>query len=115
MSASLPKSERVSGKKAVDTLLKKGKWERTPHLRCCYLTGNGLEFNRVMVSVPKRNFKRAVRRNLLKRRMREAYRQQKELLAPKGIDLLFVYNDASLADYSVIRDEVAVLLQKIAA
>ena len=35
--------------------------------------------NAVMVSVPKRNFKRAVKRNLLKRRIRESYRLNKEI------------------------------------
>ena len=67
-----------------------------------------------MVSVPKRHFKRAVKRNLLKRRIREAYRLQKELL-PAGFDLMFVFSAAEVADFAVIRDEVAELLKRIAA
>ncbi len=68
-----------------------------------------------MVSVPKRLFKRAVKRNLLKRRLREAYRLQKELLPVPGHDILFVYSSAEIADFSVIREEVASLLRKIAS
>ena len=78
------------------------------------MPGNGLEYSRIMVSVPKRHFKRAVKRNLLKRRIREAYRLQKELL-PAGVDMMIVFNAAEVADYAVIRDELAQLMQRIAA
>ena len=94
--------------------MSKGKWEHTAHLRCCYLSGNGLEFSRLMVSVPKRFFKRAVKRNLLKRRLREAFRLQKELLGP-GFDILLNYNAPEIAGFEAIRSEVAELLGKIAA
>ena len=43
-----------------------------------------------MVSVPKKLFKRAVKRNLLKRRIRESYRLQKDLPG-KPVDILFIY------------------------
>lgn len=34
----------------------------------------------LLISVPKRNFKRAVDRNLIKRQIRESFRQNKEVL-----------------------------------
>ena len=113
MQATLPKEERLSGKTAIAALTGKGKWDHTPHLRCCCLNGTGSGLNRIMVSVPKRYFKRAVKRNLLKRRLREAYRLQKELLPEPGHDILFVYNSADIVDFSVIFGEVAELLQRI--
>ena len=66
-----------------------------------------------MVSVPKRFFKRAVKRNLLKRRLREAYRTQKELLGPSSIDVLFLYNSKEVLDFLSIKEEVASVLKKI--
>lgn len=45
--------------------------------------------------------------------MREAYRLQKELLPVMGHDILFVYNSAEIADFSVIREEVAAVLNKL--
>ena len=66
-----------------------------------------------MVSVPKRFFKRAVKRNLLKRRLREAYRTQKELLGPSSVDVLFLCNSKEVLDFLSIKEEVASVLKKI--
>ena len=72
------------------------------------------EPNSIIVSVPKRLFKRAVKRNLLKRRLREAYRTQKGLLPPEGYSILFLYNTKEVLDYAAVREQVGAILQKIA-
>ena len=115
MTQTLPKNERLSGKTAVGTLMKKGRWGVSGCLKYCVLSPGGSDVDRVMVSVSKRIFKRAVRRNLLKRRMRESYRTQKDLLGQAGpLDLLLVYNSKEILDYQVIRQDVAAVLQHIA-
>ena len=115
MTRTLPKTERLSGKTAVGTLMKKGRWGVSGCLKYCVLSPGGSDVDRVMVSVSKRIFKRAVRRNLLKRRMRESYRTQKDLLGQAGpLDLLLVYNSKEILDYQVIRQDVAAVLQHIA-
>jgi ribonuclease P protein component len=69
-----------------------------------------------MVSVSKRVFKRAVKRNLLKRRLRESYRTQKELLGGAGpMDLMFVYNSKEILDYQTIEQDVADILRTLAS
>ena len=115
MTQTLPRTERLSGKTAVGTLMKKGRWGVSGCLKYCVLSPGGSDVDRVMVSVSKRIFKRAVRRNLLKRRMRESYRTQKDLLGQAGpLDLLLVYNSKEILDYQVIRHDVAAVLQHIA-
>ena len=107
-----PKAERISGVKDVAALLSGGKWMRSELLKACYMR-NGLEYSRIVVSVPKRLFKRAVKRNLLKRRIREAYRLQKELLAEGGFDILLQYNSPEVAEFQAVKQDVAGVLQRI--
>ena len=115
MTQTLPKAERLSGKTAVGALMKKGCWGASGCLKYCVLSPGSGEVNRIMVSVSKRNFKRAVRRNLLKRRLRESYRTQKELLGAAGpLDLLLVYNSKEILDYQVIRQDVENILRQLA-
>ena len=92
----------------------------TSDLKYCYLrhrslkSGEGVEVpNRILVSVPKRLFKHAVKRNLLKRRLREAYRTRKALLKPSGTYILFLYNSKEIRDYSALRGQIEHILTSI--
>ena len=107
---SLSKEERLCGKTTIAALVSHGRWGGTRHLKYCFIPrADDAGFSRIMVSVPKKFFKRAVKRNLLKRRMREAYRTQKDLLKSPA-DLMIVYNSDEVADYGTIRTEIACIL-----
>jgi ribonuclease P protein component len=112
VSATLPKTERLSGTKAVSELFGRGKAGVCGCLRYKYLHRADGAPSRIVVSVPKRSFKRAVKRNLLKRRIREAYRRQKDLLGP-GFDVVFIYILPSLATYDEVFADMTAVLQKI--
>lgn len=109
----LPKKERLCGKTGISKLLANGKHGNIPGFRFCYLTGNQLEYNRIMVSVPKKLFKRAVKRNLLKRRIRESWRLQKETLNTVGVDILFTYSTKEILKFEDIQAAVAKIIEKI--
>lgn len=110
----LRKDERLSGKKSIATLLADGRWGVHGCIKYCWMPrtpdGDVAEMpSRLLVSVPKRLFKRAVKRNLLKRRMREAWRIQK----PAGIDILLQFNEPEVADYPSILEAVTGIIDKI--
>lgn len=113
MDQHLPKSERLCGKKAMETLFGQGRGLGSGCIRCRYLFREGDQPSRIVVSVPKRLFKRAVKRNLLKRRLREAYRRQKGLL-PVGVDMLFTYNVPEVLPYETIYADMGNLLSALA-
>ena len=78
----LTKKERISSKKEIDLLFTKGNSFIVYPLRVVYLAHNCEEISdesavSIMVSIPKKKFKRAVKRNRLKRLIKESYRLNK--------------------------------------
>ena len=67
------------------------------------------------VSVPKRHFKRAVKRNLLKRRVREAYRLNVARLGGRSYDIFIYYIGKQVEDYERIDKSLAQVLDDLAA
>ena len=111
---SFPKKEKLCGKTAISRLLAGGKHGSVPGLRFLYLTENGLEHSRLMISVPKKSFKRAVKRNLLKRRIRESWRKQKHMLAAdSGLDILIMYPSKEIMSYEEIYTAVGAVIEKL--
>lgn len=112
--STLGKDERLHGRKEIARLLSKGKFRACRCLRYCFCP-NEAGYGRIMVSVPKRLFKRAVKRNTLKRRIRESYRLQKHLLPEgRGADILFIYNSKEIADSKEIFAAAGQILKEVA-
>lgn len=110
----LPKKERLCGKKTVSELLAKGKHGSVPGLRYLCLYGNESEADRIMISVPKKLFKRAVKRNLLKRRIRESWRRQKHQLSLEDrMDILFIYPNKEILSYEEVYAAVGRVIENL--
>ena len=113
-SNTLSKKERLCGKTGISKLLAEGKHGSVPGIRYLCLSNTGCEKVRIMVSVPKKLFKRAVKRNLLKRRIRESYRKQKSALIPgHGLDILFMYSTKDVLTYEEIYTAVGEIISKL--
>ena len=116
MDGRFPKKERLCGKTGISRLLARGRHGNVPGLRYLCLAGTEGDVNRIMVSVPKKMFKRAVKRNLLKRRIRESWRRQKHLLAVDGgVDLLFMYPSKEILSYEEIYAAVGKVIDALNA
>jgi len=66
----------------------------------------------VLFSVPKRQYKHAVDRNLIRRRMKEAYRLNKELLTTPYY-ISFIYVGKVIENYAVIEKGIKNCLKKL--
>lgn len=112
----LPKKERLCGKTSISKLLAKGKHGSVSGIRyqCLYGTDSGV--NRILVSVSKKFFKRAVKRNLLKRRIRESWRRQKHLLNLEGnFDILLIYSVKEILSYEEIYSSIGQVIENLNA
>lgn len=110
----LPKKERLCGKTAISSLLAKGRHGNVPGFRYCFREETGTGISRIMVSVPKKFFKRAVKRNLLKRRIREGWRRQKHYLTVSpGFDLLLTYSTKEVLSYDEVYEAVGMVIKKL--
>jgi len=110
---SLPKSERLSSKKAIGELFDKGRSGVVFPVRYLFIE-NGKEINSILVSVSKRHFKRANRRNLIKRRIREAYRINKSPLKGKNLDIALIYISKEAEEFGAIEAAIKRIISRLA-
>ncbi len=120
--ASFTKGERLCGVKAISDLFSAGRALYLPPLRIIYQImpeDSQLEPARVLVSVPKRNFKKAVDRNLIKRRVKEAYRKNKmplikSLIASnRRINLAILWVDDAIQPYDIAERYIKEMIGKL--
>ncbi|MBQ7420909.1 MAG: ribonuclease P protein component [Prevotella sp.] len=121
----LSKEERICSKKLIDRLFGGGLSHSMAAfpLRVVYLEMEQNEKEplvQILVSVPKRCFKRAVKRNRVKRQVREAYRYHKKILTDvllegdnRRIALAFVWLDDKLYASSDVEQRVVNLLERV--
>jgi ribonuclease P protein component len=116
----LPKSERLSSLTAVRRLFADGASGFVYPFRYMVLKSESTTPTvEVLFSVPKRNHKRANKRNTLKRRMREAYRLNNDALHAaieehgKEVDIAFVYSTKDLLPYKTIEHAVHRILADV--
>lgn len=89
------KSERITSKKTIALLFEKGESLTAYPVKLIYLESPEPSHS-VLVTVPKGRIKKAVSRNLIKRRLREAFRQHKHMMPGEKsyyIALIFLSNE----------------------
>jgi ribonuclease P protein component len=128
----LPKAEKLKGRKQIEALFAEGKAFTLFPIRVVYRLEPGpaqadgptpteaTAFPRVGVSVSARHFKKAVHRNRIKRLLRESYRLQKQILPNAGLAqglqlaVFFLFVGKELPSYHLINEKMCQCLQRLA-
>lgn len=118
MKSQLHKNERLHSKKLIKELFDKGSSFFLYPFKVMVLEINfdDPETNQVLFSVSKKKLKKAVDRNLIKRRMREAYRLNKQFLGEMSLgQKIFglIYVSSELVTYQVIETKIKKILTTI--
>ena len=111
----LPKEERLCSRKALEELFEGSSKSILAYpIRAVFKKTEETGI-RIMVSVSKRFFKRAVKRNRIKRQLREAYRWNKHILKPTsgGVNVAFLWNSNDILPTEKVMDKMENLLNKI--
>lgn len=113
----LSKEERLCAEKRIEALFTGGSSFIAYPLRVVYIThecdvANELPTISILTSVSKKRFKRAVKRNRVKRLIREAYRLNKKgyiefaTQSAKSLDIAFLYLKSELPTYAEIEKAI---------
>lgn len=121
MTQTFKKPERLCRKKAIEALFEKGSSFYNFPLQVIWLESptESVFPAQVAFSVSKKSFRRAVIRNLIKRRMREAYRKNKQSLylflesQNKKIVFFIIYKGDYIPDYLSVEELMRQVLEKL--
>ena len=115
------KNERLCGKTTIDNLFENGSSIKHSLFR---LVWNTEEFDddaiaKTLIVVPKKNIKNAASRNVLKRRIREAFRIYKSALYTKikskkpQLAIAIIYQGQEILSYKVIEEKIKLILDRL--
>ena len=117
----LPAKERIKSRSLFDLLFESGKGLRQHPIRMVWLSSpfNPKNPVRIAVGVPKKNMRKAVHRNRMKRLMREAYRLNKAPLIElaskqqKGFSIMFIAQVNAPLEFAETQEKIILLLQRL--
>ena len=120
MKQTFKKEERLHSKKLIGQLFARGDSFFVYPFKVIFLpvSENSSIPAQVLISVSKKKFKSAVKRNRIKRLIREAYRKNKQFLTnenPRNKTLLvaFIYVADTIMEYHDIEKKIILILQRL--
>lgn len=114
------KPYRLKSRKDIEQLFLTGKTLHAFPLKLVFLASNAEDtLPKLAISVPKKNIKSAVKRNIVKRRIKEAYRQNNTELKDwlqqnnKSCHIMVIYKSTEIALYPEIKEKIILLLHRL--
>ena len=114
------KSERLNNKITINNLFEKGQSIVLSPFRLVWIEHNSkYTIAQTLISVPKRNINLATKRNVLKRRINEVFRLNKEKLYAKlnernkQINIAIIYQKQEIQTYKIIEQKINLLLSRL--
>ena len=116
-----PKKQKLCGEKVIERLFANGKSISEKPFRAIwnFEKNNDQVFVKSLIVVPKKRLKLAVDRNVLKRRIKEAYRLQKKQLecflegTNQQLNLAIIYQQEEILDYKTLEEKINLLLSRL--
>lgn len=117
--ASFKLEPRLKSRAGIDRLFQQGKTIVEFPIKLYYAPNPGAISNALVFSVPKRKMKLSVKRNLVKRRMKEAYRKNQSLLQ-EGLSennekmlMGFIYLTDQPESFDLMEQKIMLILQRL--
>ncbi len=106
---SFEKAERLHSRKLIQELFNKGSSFYLHPFKILFLKNPNQDdtHSQVLVTVPVKNFGKAVDRNLLKRRIREGYRLHKQHLTTKKWLIAYIYLAKEILPSAIIHQKIS--------
>ena len=116
-----PKNQKLCNDKSIEILFENGKSLSEKPFRIIYNIDNNNEdvFLKALIVVPKKRVRLASDRNVIKRRVKEAYRLQKSELEKylksnnHQLNLAIIYQKHEILDYKLIEEKIKLLLSRL--
>jgi ribonuclease P protein component len=113
------KSERLCSKVIIDDVFGTGKTIVGPSFKLIWKKAESIQpvSVQILITVPKRNFKKAVDRNKIKRRIREIYRKNKQIIYQQAKSqsyyLMLIYTGKDIIEYKEAEEKIIKLFERL--
>ncbi|MBC8474212.1 MAG: ribonuclease P protein component [Cryomorphaceae bacterium] len=116
-----PKKQKLCGEKVIERLFANGKSISEKPFRAIwnFEKNNDQVCVKSLIVVSKKRLKLAVDRNVVKRRIKEAYRLQKKQLecflesTNQQLNLAIIYQEEEILDYKTLEEKINLLLSRL--